>query len=161
MSVDWKLLADVRERQKTAAMGVVARDRAAAEESQAQLRQAEAAQQEQVQNKLRHWEATRGALSGGQVSVAEFRSAGAWSGALDAQIAEAGQVTAKAARAHSEREQVLEESRRQLRAAHGELEKAQQMQRRARSEHLHLQEQRLEDTNEESTAQAWAMRRPA
>ena len=42
MSIDWKLLADVRERQKTVAMGVVARDRAAAEQSQAQLMQAEA-----------------------------------------------------------------------------------------------------------------------
>ncbi|MDQ0570290.1 flagellar biosynthesis chaperone FliJ [Variovorax paradoxus] len=161
MSVDWKLLSDVRERQKTAAMGVVARDRAAADESQVQLRQAEAAQQQQVQNKLRHWEATRGALSGGQVSMAEFRNAGAWSGALDAQIAEAGQATAQAARAHTEREQVLEESRRQLRAAYGELEKAQQMQQRARAERVHLQELRLADANEESTAQAWAMRRPA
>jgi flagellar biosynthesis chaperone FliJ len=161
MSIDWKLLADVRERQKTVAMGVVARDRAAAEESRAQLRQAEAAEQQQVQNKLQHWEATRGAMLGGQVSVAEFRHAGAWSSALDAQIAEAGQVTAQTARAHSEREQVLEESRRHLRAAHGELEKAQQMRQRARAEHLYLQELRIEDTNEESTAQAWAMRRPA
>ncbi|EJL73494.1 hypothetical protein PMI12_03468 [Variovorax sp. CF313] len=161
MSIDWKLLVDVRERQKTAAMGVVARDRAAAEESQARLQQAEAWQQQQVQNKARHWEATRGALSGGQCSVEAFRSAGAWSGALDARIAEAGQATVQAARAHSEREQVLEKSRRQLRAAHGELEKARQMQQRARTERLHLQELRLEDANEESTAQAWAMRRPA
>ena len=161
MSIDWKLLADVRERQKTAAMGVVARDRAAAEQSQAQLMQAEALREQQQENKLRHWEATRGALSGGQCSVAEFRSAGAWSGALDARIAQAGEAAAQAARAHSEREQVLEQSRRQLRAAHGELEKAQQMQQRARMERMHLRELRLEDINEETTAQAWAMRRPA
>jgi len=161
MSIDWKLLADVRERQKTVAMGVVARDRAAAEQSQAQLMQAEVLRQQQEENKLRHWEATRGALSGGQCSVAELRNAGAWSGALDARIAEAGEAAANAARAHSEREQVLEQSRRQLRAAHGELEKAQQMQQRARMERMHLQELRLEDSNEESTAQAWAMRRPA
>ena len=161
MSIDWKLLADVRERQKTAAMGVVARDRAAAEQSQAQLMQAEVLRQQQEENKLRHWEATRGALSGGQCSVAEFRNAGAWSGALDARIAKAGEAAANAARAHSDREQVLEQSRRQLRAAHGELEKAQQMQQRARMERMHLQELRLEDSNEESTAQAWAMRRPA
>jgi len=161
MSIDWKLLADVRERQKTAAMGVVARDRAAAEQSQAQLRQAEVLRQQQEENKLRHWEATRGALSGGQCSVAEFRNAGAWSGALDARIAKAGEAAANAARAHSDREHVLEQSRRQLRAAHGELEKAQQMQQRARMERMHLQELRLEDSNEESTAQAWAMRRPA
>ena len=161
MSIDWKLLADVRERQKTVAMGVVARDRAAAEQSQAQLMQAEALREQQQENKLRHWEATRGALSGGQCSVAEFRSAGAWSGALDARIAQAGDAAAQAARAHSEREQVLEQSRRQLRAAHGELEKAQQMQQRARMERMHLRELRLEDINEETTAQAWAMRRPA
>lgn len=161
MSSDWKLLADVRERQKTVAMGVVARDRAAAEESQARLRQAEALRQQQVQSKLQHWEATRGALSGGRFNVAEFRNAGAWSGALDARIAQAGEAAAQAARANTEREQVLEQSRRQLRAAHGELEKARQMQQRVRAEHLHLQELRIEDTNEESTAQAWAMRRPA
>jgi hypothetical protein len=161
MSIDWKLLADVRERQKTVAMGVVARDRVAAEQSQAQLMQAEALREQQQENKLRHWEATRGALSGGQCSVAEFRSAGAWSGALDARIAQAGEAAAQAARAHSEREQVLEQSRRQLRAAHGELEKAQQMQQRARMERMHLRELRLEDINEETTAQAWAMRRPA
>ena len=161
MSIDWKLLADVRERQKTVAMGVVARDRVAAEQSQAQLMQAEALREQQQENKLRHWEATRGALSGGQCSVAEFRSAGAWSGALDTRIAQAGEAAAQAARAHSEREQVLEQSRRQLRAAHGELEKAQQMQQRARMERMHLRELRLEDINEETTAQAWAMRRPA
>ena len=56
---------------------------------------------------------------------------------------------------------MLEQSRLQLRAAHGELEKAQQMQQRARTERVHLQELRLEDINEETTAQAWAMRRPA
>ncbi|WP_431112164.1 serine kinase [Variovorax paradoxus] len=161
MSIDWKLLADVRERQKTVAMGVVARDRAAAEQSQTQLMQAEALREQQQANKLRHWEATRGALSGGHCSVAEFRSAGAWSGALDARIAQAREAAAQAARAHSEREQVLEQSRLQLRAAHGELEKAQQMQQRARTERVHLQELRLEDINEETTAQAWAMRRPA
>ena len=161
MSIDWKLLADVRERQKTVAMGVVARDREAAEQSQAQLRQAEVLRQQQEENKLRHWEATRGALAGGQCSVAEFRSAGAWSGALDARIAQAGEAADKAARAHSEREQLLAQSRRQLRAAHGELEKARQMQQRARAERMHLQELRLEDINEETTAQAWAVRRPA
>lgn len=161
MSIDWKLLADVRERQKTVTMGVVARDRAAAEQSQAQLRQAEARQRQQVQNKVQHWEATRGALSGGGCSVAEFRHAGAWSGALDAQIAQAGEAAAQASRAHSEREQLLRQSRRELRAASGELEKAQQMQQRARTERLQLQELRLEDASEESSAQAWAMRRPA
>ena len=159
--IDWKLLIDVRERQKTAAMGVVVRDRAAAEESQAQLAQAEAWQRQQVQNKVQHWQATRGALSGGQCSMADLRNAGAWSGALDAQIAQAGQSTAQASQAHAQREQVLEESRRQLRAANGELEKAQQMQQRARAERLHLQELRLEDTAEESASQAWAARRPA
>lgn len=45
--VDWKLLIGVRERQKTVAMGVVARDRAAAEQSRAELQQAQAWQQQQ------------------------------------------------------------------------------------------------------------------
>ncbi|SEL32657.1 hypothetical protein SAMN05518845_106165 [Variovorax sp. YR750] len=159
--VDWKLLVGVRERQKTAAMGVVARDRAAAEQSHAELRQAEAWQQQQVQNKAAHWQATTGALSHGECSVAQLRHAGAWSTALDARIAEAGQLAAQAGQAHALRESTLEASRQKLRAASGDVEKAQQMLQRARSEQLRLRELRLDDATEEATSQAWAARRRA
>ena len=159
--IDWKLLVGVRERQKTVAMGVVARDRAAADQSQAELQQARAWQQQQVQDKARHWQATVGALSGGQCSVAQLRHAGAWSGALDAQIAQASQFAAEAGQAHAQREQTLDASRQRLRAASGDVEKAQQMQQRARAEQLRVQELRLDETAEETASQAWSARRPA
>ncbi|MBT2324101.1 serine kinase [Variovorax paradoxus] len=159
MAIDWKLLIDVRERQKSAAMGIVARDRRAAEESLARLQQAEARRQQQVQNKAQHWQATVGALSDGQCSIAQLRHAGAWSGALDAQIAQAGRATAQAGQAHAQRELLLEASRKQLRAASGELEKAQQMQQRARTEALRVMELRQDETAEEAASKAWAARR--
>ncbi|RQO45134.1 serine kinase [Variovorax sp. KBW07] len=159
--IDWKTLVGVRERQKTVAMGVVVRDRAAAEQSHLQLQLARAWQQHQEQKKTSHWQATVGALSHGDCSVAQLRHAGAWSGALDAQIARAGQFAAQAGQAHAQREQTLDASRQKLRAASGDVEKAQQMQQRARGEQLRVQELRLDETAEETASQAWAARRPA
>ena len=157
--IDWKLLIDVRERQKTAALGVVARDRDAAEQSRAQLRQAEARREAQVQSKAAHWQATVGALAGGQCNVAQLRHAGAWSGALDAQIAQAQRQAVQAGELHAQREDVLARSRQALRDASGELEKARQMQQRARAERLALQETRQDDAADEAASQAWAAQR--
>ena len=157
--IDWKLLIDVRERQKTSALGVVARDRDAAEQSRAQLRQAEARREAQVQSKAAHWQATVGALAGGQCNVAQLRHAGAWSGALDAQIAQAQRQAVQAGELHAQREDVLARSRQALRDASGELEKARQMQQRARAERLALQETRQDDAADEAASQAWAAQR--
>jgi hypothetical protein len=157
--IDWKLLIDVRERQKTAALGVVARDRDAAEQSRAQLRQAEARREAQVQSKAAHWQATVGALAGGQCNVAQLRHAGAWSGALDAQIAQAQRQAVQAGELHAQREDVLARSRQALRDASGELEKARQMQQRARAERLALQETRQDEAADEAASQAWAAQR--
>ncbi|KLN53519.1 hypothetical protein [Variovorax paradoxus] len=159
--VDWKLLVGVRERQKTVAMSVVARDRAAAEQSRAEMQQAQAWQQQQVQDKAMHWQATAGALSHGECSVAQLRHAGAWSAALDARIAEAGRLASQAGQAHAQCERTLDDSRRKLRAASGDVEKAQQMQQRAQGERLRAQELRHDEATEEATSQAWAARRPA
>jgi hypothetical protein len=157
--IDWKLLIDVRERQKTAALGVVSRDRDAAEQSRAQLRQAEARREAQVQSKAAHWQATVGALAGGQCNVAQLRHAGAWSGALDAQIAQAQRQAVQAGELHAQREDVLARSRQALRDASGELEKARQMQQRARAERLALQETRQDEAADEAASQAWAAQR--
>jgi flagellar biosynthesis chaperone FliJ len=159
MSIDWGLLVEVRERQKTSAMEVVARDRRAAGESLAMWHQAQASQQQQVNAKLQHWQATSGALSGGRCDVAQLRQAGAWSGALDARIVQAGEAAAQAAQVHAQRQQVLEASRRQLREASGELEKAKQMQQRTRAEARCERERRLDAVTEEAAAQAWRSRR--
>ncbi|AKJ32076.1 serine kinase [Caldimonas brevitalea] len=159
MDIDWKRLIDVRERQKRTAMETVARDREAAERSLADARQAQARLQQEMAAKAQHWQATAGALQDGHCSVAELRHAGAWSGALDARIVEAGRGAARAQAAHLQRQQVLDASRRQLRAASGDVEKAQQMHRRCQSEQRRLQEARLDDVAEDVAAQAWAARR--
>ena len=157
--VDWKLLIDVRERQKTAALEVVAREREAAGQSHAQLLQAEAWCEQQVRSKAAHWQATAGALAGGQCNVAQLRHAGAWSGALDARIAQAQQQAAQAGAFHAEREEVLARSRQALRVASGELEKARQMQQRARAEQRALQASRQDEATEEAASQQWAANR--
>jgi hypothetical protein len=161
MSVDWKLLVEVRERQKTVATSEVARERHAADESQALLRQAQSQVQQEQRSKDGHWQGTRQALAGGHCRVAELVQAGAWSKVLDAQIAKASQAAAEAGQAHALREQALEESRRRLRAASGEVEKARQMQQRARADELRLAEVRHEESAEEASARTWALRRPA
>lgn len=159
MAVDWKLLIEVRERQKRTAMEQVARDRSAAEESLALLQQAHAQLQQQVEAKASHWQATVGALSGGACSVAQLRQASVWSGALDGHIATAATGVAQAQGEHLQREQVLQESRCRMRAAAGEVEKAQQMQQRSVQERRRLQEARLEDVAEEVASVSWASRR--
>jgi len=159
MSIDWQQLVEVRERQKTNAQEIVARDRRAAGESHAQWQQAQAHQQLQLDAKLAHWQATAGALSNGQCNVAQLRQAGAWSGALDAQIVQAMQAAVEAAQALARRQQVLAASREKLRAASGELEKARQMQQRTRAERRRQREQRLEAATEEAAAQSWLSRK--
>ena len=157
--IDWKLLVGVRERQKTAAMGVVARDSEAAAQSLAQWQDAEARHAQQVRGMAALWQATAGALADGRCNIAQLRHAGAWSGALDAQIGQARQLAAQAAEAHAQREQVLARSRQALREASGELEKAQRMQARARAERLALQEARQDEAAEEAASQQWAAAR--
>lgn len=159
MTIDWTLLVEVRERRRTSALELVARERRAAAESLAAWQQAQARQQQQVNAKLQHWQATAGALSGGECQVAHLRQAGAWSGALDALIAQAGEAAAQAGQAHAQRQQVLDASRLKLRTASGELEAAQQMQQRTRNEARRQREQRLDAATEEAAAQAWLSRR--
>lgn len=159
MAVDWKLLIEVRERQKRTAMETVARDRAAADESLALLQQAHAQLQQQIDAKAAHWQTTAGALSGGACSVAQLRQASAWSGALDGHIAAAATGVAQAQGEHQQREQVLHESRRRMRTAAGEVEKAQQMQQRKLQQQRRLHEARQEDVAEEVASVAWSSRR--
>jgi hypothetical protein len=159
MAVDWKLLIEVRERQKRTAMEAVARDRAAADQSLALLQQAHAQLQQQIDAKAAHWQATTGALSGGACSVAQLRQASAWSGALDGHIATAATGVAQAQGLHQQREQVLQESRQRMRAAAGEVEKAQQMQQRRLQQQRRLHEARQEDVAEEVASVTWSSRR--
>lgn len=159
MGVDWKLLVDVRERQKRTAMETVARDQEAAEQGRAATRQAQASLQQQIDAKLAHWQATAGALSGGACNVAQLRQASAWSGALDGHIAQAGVAVLQAQIEYRRREQVLQQSRQRLRAASGEVEKAQQMRQRSLQQQRREREVRLDSAAEELASQSWAAQR--
>lgn len=159
MDIDWQRLGEVRERQKAAAQQRVAADRQAMEESCQQAEQARHQWQHQMSAKQQLWQEAAGALSGGAFSVAQMRQAGAWSQALDAQIAQAGLAVQQAQAVVHQRQAVLDASRRQLRQAAGELEKARQMQQRARADQIRVREQRLEDGAEEAAVQTWRSRR--
>jgi hypothetical protein len=145
--IDWKLLVGVRERQKTVAMGIVARDRAAADQSRNELQQAEG------------WAAAAGAEQGAALAVdRRCAVAGGSAASRNCGMRAPGAVRStrrsprppargsQAGQAHAQREQTLDASRRKLRAASGDVEKAQQMQQRARAEELRVQEQRLDET---------------
>lgn len=161
MNVDWKVLVDVRERQRQAALEAVVREREAADAGQVQAQLARDRLQLQMAAKAGHWQSTAGLLAGGDCSVAQLRQAGSWSRVLDREIAQAGQAALEAQAAALQRQQALEQSRRLLRAAAGELEKARQMQQRCRAEQQRLLDVRRDDATEDAAAQAWAVRRPA
>ncbi|ADU39132.1 HPr kinase [Variovorax paradoxus] len=159
--IDWKRLVAVREQHKTRSAGVVTRERAAAQESLAALEQARELHEREQQGKSSHWQALQASFAAGQCDVSQLRTASAWSGALDAQIAQAHAKALAAARAHAQQEEVLERSRQALRTASAKLEKATQMKERAAGERLRVAEMRLEDSADEAGSQAWAARRAA
>ena len=161
MSIAWKLLAEVRERRQHGALQAVARDRQALQASEALAQQAERQWLRQYQAKDRHWQSTVAAAEQGGCSIAQMRQAGSWSRALDARIAAAGVAALQAQAGVLMAEGVLDASRGQLRRASAELEKARQMQQRARAEQRALQERRLDEATEEVSVQLWAAARRA
>jgi len=159
MTIAWSRLTQVRERHKQAALENVARERQASEVRDAQAREAQAQLHERVAAKTLLWQAAaRGEAS---FSIAQLGQTSAWSRALDVQIAQAAQAARQALLQAAQQQQVLAASRHRLRAALGELDRAQQMQRRADSERRRQRELRADDAAEEAASQAWAARRGA
>lgn len=158
MDIDWKRLGDVRERQKTVAQQRVAEERRVTEQSWQQAEQAHQQWQQRIAAKEALWQQATG-RSGGAVSVAQMRQAGAWSHALDAQIVQAGAMAQQAEGVARQQQSVLDASRLRLRQAAADLEKARQMQQRSRTEQARRSEQRLEDGAEEAAVQGWLSRR--
>ncbi|HWP19160.1 MAG TPA: serine kinase [Burkholderiaceae bacterium] len=158
MEIDWKLLGAVRERQKTAAQERAARDREAAERSRREADEAAAAWQAQLAAKQCLWQQARDA---GRLDVTALRQAQAWSRALDGRIADAARAAQEAWGRHEAHLATLDESRRRLRAAAAELEKARQMQQRSRAQRLRRAELRQDEVAEESSAQRWLLQRRA
>lgn len=161
MAIAWKLLADVRERHQRSALQAVGRDQRALQACEARAQQAEQQWRQQHQAKSQHWQSTAAALGGGGCSVAQMRMAGAWSHALDARIASAGEAALQAWAIAAQAESVLDTSRGQLRRISADLEKARQMQQRDRAEQRLQQERRQDEVTEEASVQLWLAARRA
>jgi hypothetical protein len=156
MTIDWKRLIDLREQHERTARQHFAREQQTFDESRARVTAAEQHLEQQQANKAELWQQTSSSLDGGACSVAALRNAGAWSGALDAQIAQAQRHTIEAQQALIERHAALEASREQLRSAAADTHKAREMQQRAMKLRLREQDGRVERTVEEGAAHAWA-----
>jgi hypothetical protein len=161
MAIAWKQLADVRESHQRNALQAVGRDKRALQACEALAQEAEQQWLQQYQAKARHWQSTVAAADQGGCSVAQMRQAGAWSHALDARIATAGVALLQAQAVVAMAEGVLDTSRGQLRRASAELEKARQMQQRARAEQRAQQERRQDEATEEASVQLWLVARRA
>jgi hypothetical protein len=159
MSIDWKLLIDVRERRKKIALEAMLVNRRAAERSRSEAQQAQAQWQRRVDAKLDFWQATRLATAGGSFSVSQLSDAAGWSGALDAQIAQQSVTVQQAQCAFRECEQMLEASRGRLCHAAGGVEKAERMHKRDKAMLRRVDEARFDAAIEGSTSTAWAARR--
>ena len=161
MAIAWQLLAEVRERHQRSALQAVGRDQRALQACEARAQQAERQWQQQQQAKSEHWQSTLAALDEGGCNVAQLRQAGAWSRALDARIVTAGAAVLQAQAGVAVAEGVLDASRSQLRRVSAELEKARQMQQRARAEQRALLERRQDEATEEASVQVWSAVRRA
>ena len=155
MSIDWKLLVQLRERHKLAAHEAVVRERRAAQEREAQLMQSRGALDEQVQAKAALWQQA----SAGSIDMGALRQTAAWSGALDRHIAQARRQVSDAEHLACLQEQRVEQRRNELRQACGDLTKAEQMQTRERAAQRQLAETRAEDVAEEHAVQRWTARK--
>lgn len=157
--IDWALLIDVRERRKRSALETMLADRRIADERRVGALQAQAQREQRVDAKRQHWLDVRHGASADGCSVAQWRDASAWSGALDAQIAQHDGAVRAAQQAADESERVLDASRRRLHEAAGSVEKATQMQQREGAERQRRAEALADEEAEAAAAMAWAARR--
>ncbi|HEY9064966.1 MAG TPA: serine kinase [Burkholderiaceae bacterium] len=159
MTIDWDRLIDVRERRKRSALEKMLAERREAERGRAQLQRQEAERAQRVAAKVAHWQATRAALAEGACDVARLAGAAAWSGALDAAIAQQDRVVQQAQAASAERERTLEASRAALRTAAGHVEKATRMRQREAKQQQRSRDARVDALAEEVAATRWAAQR--
>ena len=155
MTIDWKLLVQLRERHKLAAHEAVVHERRVAQAREAQLMQSRGALDEQVQAKAALWQQA----SAGAIDMGALRQTAAWSGALDRHIAQARRQVSDAEHLAHLQAQRVEQRRTELRQACGDLTKAEQMQTRQRAAQRQLAETRAEDVAEEHAVQRWTARK--
>lgn len=156
MTVDWKRLIEVRRKQQVAAQEVVALDRRREEEAAALVRHAASELEARQLAKRAHWQAIESAARESGCTMRSLSEARTWSGALDAQIAKGQVDLSEAQAAHCEKLAVLERSRARLRAAAGEVRKAEEMLKRERSAMAQQRETRQEALAEEAARGLWS-----
>ncbi|HKX42259.1 MAG TPA: serine kinase [Burkholderiaceae bacterium] len=159
MTIEWDRLIDVRERRKRSALEKMLAERREAERSRAQLQREQAEREQRAAAKVAHWQATRAALGEGGGHVAQLVAATAWSGALDAAIAQQDRVVQQAQAASAERERALDASRAALRTAVGHVEKATRMQQRELKQQQRSRDACVDAQAEEVAAVRWSMQR--
>jgi hypothetical protein len=149
MSDDWLRLARVRDAQLAAARTAVQAERDALAEREAQAAAARSALAGVHEAKQALWRDLAQGLSGGAGGVGALRQAHAWSGALDARIARAGEQ-ARAAQAEAEAQQARlatrqDELQRALAAAEAARGTADRLRQEARRALARRDEARIDD----------------
>lgn len=157
MAIDWKLMIDLRERQRTTASDLVQRQRQVVAESEAEVQAARMRLVQQQDSKAALWNGISNAKA---CTIDEMQRASAWSRALDGKVAEAAQAVHQALVVAQEKHAVLEQRRRELRAAMAELEKAKEMQQRLLTGQRRAAEARADEVVDEWAANQWSMNPP-
>lgn len=157
MSVNWKLMIQLRERQRAEASDRVAQERKVVSEVEARLDIAERKFLQEREAKKALWQRTNAAFQAGQCSVEQMQAAMAYSRTLDSRAAEAAKAVAEVCEEMKKKLAVLEARRGELRAAMGDLEKAKEMQvRHVKSVNRKI-EARAEDVVDEWATSRWTV----
>lgn len=156
MSINWKLMSDLRERQRTLASESVAKERKAVAESESQANEAKQRLIQAQNNKAALWSETRAAFNGGVGSIESLMLASAWSRTLDNKVAQAAQGVQQAQTVVDERTAVLQTRLQALRAANADVEKAKEMQTRLATGRRKEAEARADEGTDEWATYRWA-----
>lgn len=157
MAIDWKLMIDLRERQRTTASDLVQRERKAVAESEAEVHAARMRLVQQQDSKAALWNDITTAQA---CTIDQMQRASAWSRALDGKVAQAAHAVHDALVVAQQKNAVLEQRRQELRAAMGELEKAKEMQQRLLAGQRRAAEARADEVVDEWAANQWSMNPP-
>ncbi|HEX6706137.1 MAG TPA: serine kinase [Albitalea sp.] len=161
MTKQWKRLVDLHARHEEAAREALARERAAAQAGRVQAQRAQERLQQEIADKAALWQQAAAPAAGERCDVARLRDAGAWSVALDRQIAAAGRDAADAEREAVRRDGELDAGRRRWAEAQAGAERVRRMQERIAAEQRRRDSVRGDEAAEEAALQAWALRRAA
>jgi hypothetical protein len=155
----WHTLVQVREAGERRAQQHVARDEQTAALTARQLFTAQADWLARREAGLQHRLSLQRAAAEGSASVAALRHAGHWDQALQQRLLQAGRTVQEAMALHEQAQHLLALSRRELRQASAQVEKARHVQGEARRTELRDRERRQDELADEAALQRAAMTR--